>query len=606
MLISLRPFIASLLVLNAAWTADGDVTISGELQQWHKVTLNLVGPQASELGTPNPFLDYRMEVTFTNGTYTYVVPGYFAADGNAGESSATAGNIWRAHLSPDVTGTWTYAVSFVVGADAAVSSQGKPLQPYHGIKGKITISDSDKKVPDLRAKGRLQYVGERYPRFAGNNEWFIKVGADSPENLLGYSDFDGTSYHGDKKKKLKDWKPHIGDWKKGDPSWQNGKGKGLIGALNYLASEELNVFSFLTYNAGGDGKDVWPYTAFNQRLTFDCSKLDQWEIVFSHGQKLGLFLHFKTQETENDDDKVYGLDQGELGKERKLYYRELIARFGHHLALNWNLGEENTQSTAALQAITKYFHDTDPYRHLVVLHTFPKKQEQVYRPLLGTASQLTGVSIQIGWNDVHQETLQWIAESTAAGKKWVVANDEQGGAQIGIPPDPGWPGYNQNTKPSQDQTRAGTLWGCYMAGGVGVECYFGYKTVETDLTLENFRSRDRWWDYCRHIRAFFVSYLPYWEMTNADALIGNAANTNDKYCFAKNGSIYAIYLPNGGTTAIDLSGASGTYTVHWFNPRDGGALVVGSQATITGGGSQFIGQSPQDPDKDWAVLIRKQ
>ena len=34
------------------------------------------------------------------------------------------------------------------------------------------------------------------------------------------------------------------------------------------------------------------------------------------------------------------LDDGELGTERKLYYREMIARFGHHLALEWNLCEE--------------------------------------------------------------------------------------------------------------------------------------------------------------------------------------------------------------------------------------------------------------------------
>ena len=50
----------------------------------------------------------------------------------------------------------------------------------------------------------------------------------------------------------------------------------------------------------------------------------------------GLFLHFKTQETENQG----LLDGGEVGPQRKLYYRELIARFGHHLALNWNMGEE--------------------------------------------------------------------------------------------------------------------------------------------------------------------------------------------------------------------------------------------------------------------------
>ena len=33
------------------------------------------------------------------------VPGYFAADGNAANTSATSGNKWRAHLSPDKAGT---------------------------------------------------------------------------------------------------------------------------------------------------------------------------------------------------------------------------------------------------------------------------------------------------------------------------------------------------------------------------------------------------------------------------------------------------------------------------------------------------------------------
>ena len=39
-----------------------------------------------------------------------------------------------------------------------------------------------------------------------------------------------------------------------------------------------------------------------------------------------------------------------LGRNGKLYCRELIARFGHNLALNWNLGEENTQTTEQQQA----------------------------------------------------------------------------------------------------------------------------------------------------------------------------------------------------------------------------------------------------------------
>src|SRR5689334_3195636 len=71
--------------------ANPEVAISGELKQWHKVTLTLTGPQADEVSsTPNPFMDYRMTVTFghESGSPSYSVPGYFAADGNAANTSA--------------------------------------------------------------------------------------------------------------------------------------------------------------------------------------------------------------------------------------------------------------------------------------------------------------------------------------------------------------------------------------------------------------------------------------------------------------------------------------------------------------------------------------
>lgn len=577
---------------------NGSVTISGELKRWHNIVLTLDGPWAAENGTPNPFTDRRMDVTFSNGALTYVVPGYFAADGNAGESSATSGTTWRAHLSPDTTGTWTYTVSFRSGTDVAMNGGGSTLAPYHGKTGSFSVSESDKSGRDFRAKGRLAYVGARYLRHLGNNEWFVKVGPDSPENLLGYNEFDGTYDHDNGS--LKNWSPHVGDWVNGDPSWKGGKGKGLIGALNYLAAEGQNVFSFLTYNAGGDGKDVWPFTAHTDRLRYDCSKLDQWGKVFTHAQQRGLYLHFKTQETENDNG-TWGLDGGEVGRERKLYYRELIARYAHHLALNWNLGEETTQTTAQHQGMAQFIKATDPYDHHIVLHTYPGQQEQMYRPLLGTASALTGASIQINWDAVHAETRQWISESTAAGKVWVVANDEQGSANIGIPPDAGWPGYTGAI--TQDQVRQATLWGNLMAGGAGVESYFGYQTGETDLTLQDFRSRNRWWDYCRHAKGFFDQHLPFSEMTSRNELVGNASNTNVRYCLAKIGAVYAVYLPSGGTTNLDLSGVSGTFTVRWFDPRNGGALRNGSVTSISGGGQRGLGNAPDNATQDWAVLI---
>ncbi|MEM1294442.1 MAG: hypothetical protein AAGH89_03690, partial [Verrucomicrobiota bacterium] len=50
---------------SAASEADGngDVEISGELKEWHKVTLTLDGPFARETDTdPNPFTERKMNV----------------------------------------------------------------------------------------------------------------------------------------------------------------------------------------------------------------------------------------------------------------------------------------------------------------------------------------------------------------------------------------------------------------------------------------------------------------------------------------------------------------------------------------------------------------
>lgn len=580
---------------------NGAVTISGELKQWHKVTLSLAGPQASETGTPNPFLDYRMAVTFSNGELSYMVPGYFAADGNAAESSATAGNVWRAHLSPDLTGEWHYTIHFQQGDEAAVNGGGKALAPYDGLSGSFTVAATDKSGRDLRGKGRLQYVNQHYLRFAGTGEYFLKIGTDSPETLLAYSDFDGTYVQESGGAPLKSYSAHVGDWQAGDPTWQEGKGKGLIGALTYLASEEQNAVSFLTYNAGGDGRNVWPFVAYDARLRYDVSKLDQWNIVFDHADQMGFYLHFKTQETENDNGS-WGLDGGELGVERKLYYRELIARFGYHLALNWNLGEENSQTTAQQRTMAQYFADNDSYHHLVVIHTAPGEQTSIYNALLGNVSTLTGASLQNSWNAVHALTLLWLESSSRSAKPWVVANDEQGPADIGVPPDLGYEGY-KGASVSQADIRQRTLWGNLMAGGAGVEYYFGYEQPCDDLDCEDFRSRDAMWDYNRHALHFFQNYLPFAEMASCNDLIPNADQNG--YCFAKAGELYAIYLPHGGTQQLNLSDTAGVFRVQWYDPRNGGPLIAGAVTSVTGGSQVDLGLPPDNPEQDWVILLQR-
>jgi hypothetical protein len=563
------------LALFAAQGTSGIVT--GELKKWHKVTVTFDGPSTSEAAGANPFRDFRLNVTFTRGARSIVVPGYYAADGNAGESSATAGTKWRVHFAPDEEGSWTYTASFRTGTDIAASTDpvAGTATSFSGATGSFTIAATDKTGRDHRGKGMLRYANAHFLRFAQTGEFFIKGGADSPENFLAYGDFDQTTAkHA--------YAPHAADWQTGDPTWKGGKGKNMIGALNYLSGKGMNSVYFLTMNVTGDGNDVWPWTSSGERYRFDASKLDQWEVVFSHMDRKGLMLHVVTQETENDQ----LLDGGNLGLQRKLYYRELVARFGHHLAIVWNLGEENTNTDAQRKAFADFLRAVDPYDHPVVVHTYPGQYDTVYNPLLGHPS-LEGPSLQMGSpSATHGETVKWVQRSAQNGRKWFVSLDEIGPANDGVVTD----GEDFN----HDGPRKNALWGNLMGGGAGCEWYFGYSHPHTDLTCEDWRSRDNMWNQTRHALTFFQTYLPFTEMVPSDGL------TSSGWCFAKAGQVYAVYLPNGGSANLQVG--SGTYSVQWYNPRAGGALQNGSVASVTGPGSVSIGAPPAG--NDWVALVK--
>jgi hypothetical protein len=587
-----------------------EIKIVGELKQWHKVTLEIEGPETSEYAKENPFLDYKLEVIFTSGSKSYKVPGYFAADGNAGETSASEGNIWKVHFRPDVTGSWKYQVFFKRGKNIAVvdgSDQGDPVGP-DGEEGTLEIMGSDKTGSDFRARGRIINGGKGYFRFQDTDKIWIKNGADSPENFLACDGFDQTSRfslksvvregEADPKESLHRYESHVNDWNEGDPTWKNGNGKGMIGALNYLHSAGVNSVYMLTMNIIGDGKDVWPYTDYNERYRFDCSKLDQWEIVFEHMETLGIMAHYVLQETENE----CLLDSGYTGVQRRVYLRELIARFGHHLAISWNLGEENGpahwtpigQTDEQKKAMAGYIKQINPYPSNVVLHTHSddEKQDAYLTPMLGFES-LDGPSLQIGNPaKVHERVKKWVHESESAGLRWIVNLDEIGPAWKGAMPD----SHDAN----HDTIRNHCLWGALMAGATGVEWYFGYRFPHNDLGLEDFRSRTNWWKQSTFATQF-LSQFPLEEMQSADELVG----AEGAYCLNIPAELYVVYLPAGtGDTRLRIASDS-SFVVKWFNPRTGGDLQEGSVSALIGGGNRSLGNPPEDSLKDWVVVVQK-
>ncbi len=590
------------------------VKINGELKKWHTVELVFEGPETSEMDENNPFLNYRLDVTFSNGEKKYVVPGFYAADGDAAETSATAGRIWKVRFTPGETGEWNYSISFKKGENIAVAddfSRAESAGFMDGEKGTFNVAENDKSLPDNRAKGRLVYIGEPYLQFEETGDYFIKLGVDAPENLLAYADIDNTP---DALGFRKTWEPHAGDYETGAESclWQGEKGKNLMGAINYLASEEMNVFSFLTFNIDGDDRNVYPYllkvpeteyenyasdkknkeaweTMFH-KTRFDISKLAQWERIFSYGEQKGMFLHFKTHETETD----HLMDKGVFGTEGKLYYRELISRFGHHLAMNWNLGEENNQPTEEVKKVAGYVYNLDPYKHHLVIHTFPNQDDR-YAELIGEQSPLTGASLQLSkedFSDVHERVLKWHEKSDSTGKAWALAVDEPGSAKFALLPD--------DEDPEHNDARGNALWGTLMAQGYGVEWYFGYSSPNSDLTCQDFRSRDLFWDQNRYARYFFENYIPFWEMKPADSLISE----NNAYCMAEEDKFYLVYLHSGQEPAsLEMGNSGKKYSVKWFDPRNGGDLQVSNINTVSAEGKMNLGFPPAEREQDWVILL---
>jgi len=586
--------------------ADYSPRIEGELKQWHKITFNFTGPEASETDTLNPFLDYRLEMVFHKNNRELKIPGYFAADGNSAETSSTSGNQWQVIFCPDDYGLWNYTVSFLKGENIAVEGNPDNAEKiyFDGIKGEFFVNPTDKTGKDFRSRGRIRYVRKHHLQFQGSKEYFLKAGADSPENFLAFKDFDGTHYGGDGIRRLGEagpneslhtYTPHLKDWNEGDPAWKGDRGKGIIGALNYLSAEGINSVYMLTQNVAGDGKDVFPWTSYDDDFTrYDISKLAQWEIVFSHMDSLGIMCHFVTQETENE----LLLDSGNLGITRKLYYRELIARFAHHLGITWNLGEENGvapwigygQNDKQRKDMAKYIKDTDPYENFVVVHTLPNPEmrNDILDRLLGFP-YLDGPSLQTETRSVHDETLKWRKLSRSRGRPWVVCSDEIGPADTGVKPD--------QVDPTHDRIRKQVLWGNLMAGGGGVEWYFGYNYPNNDLNCEDWRSRSNLWKQSRIAIEFFQENLPYYRMEPADQLVSPQSN----YALVDEENLLVVYIPSGGASSIKLNPLN-TYRLYWFDPVSG-ELMNEDTTRYTGKIDLNFKIKNRDTRQDWVAVF---
>jgi hypothetical protein len=576
------------------------------------------------------------------------VPGFFDGDGQGG----SAGKVWRVRFTPDEEGLWKYKASFRRGPNVAVSLEseaGEADSTIDGDAGEFTVKPIGKDAQGHFRTGRLEYVGSHYLKRRDGGYW-LKGGTDSPENLLAYKGFDNTQTGGTRKKgKLLEFNEHASDWRAGDPDWDtpdysfanDHDGRRIIGALNYLADRHVNSIYFLPMNVGGDGQDTHPWAnvstptqlagnSGNDNLHYDLSKLAQWDIVFRHAQLRDIHLHVVLSEAEADNKRE--LDNGTLGIERKLFYREMIARFAHHNALQWNVCEEFDlgdgwwgsieQEAERVLEFADYISQLDAYHHPLTVHQSnhryfqQRPQLSVYRFFLGhenfDLTSLQRAKEFEGWSNVVEAFRR---ASAATGRPLVIMVDEpESPDRIVLGP----PSHNNDRV---DATRRFMMWDIYLSGAGGVEWYINDRDQSLDHFGEVLKPNEgrleleKLWQQTFFARNFVEQHLPFWEMEPDDDLVRGACDDyGGPECFAKPGEVYAVYLPcgtnntnHGGPPEINLTAAAdATFVLRWYDPRTG--KFADATHTLNGGAWRSLGHTPDGAGNpnDWVALIKQQ
>jgi hypothetical protein len=449
----------------------------------------------------NPFLNYNLTAVFTNSDgQTFSVAGYYDGSGE-----------WRVIF--EEPGTWAYHVALRHGQNVAVLEDGTA----------VTVAEKS---------GTAVIVGPQVPRLITTGgaylDWggpWLKTGVNSPENFLAHEFAD----HGG---------PH--------------------GALEYLAQEQINSIYMLLLNIGGDGDDVWPFDGYGNKLWYDTVKMKQWQALFAQANDLGIALHLVLAESETSD----YLDGGQLGIERKLFYREMVARFAHLPAIIWNVSEESNYTAVQFNEFAAYIRELDWADHPVTFHTYHNN------PLQYAGTSVDLYSIQYS-PDRASDYVELLRPSGPVGM------DEQS-----------TPSLEHNTL-----LRQTVLYPVLFSGG-SLEWY----DEPRDQSLENFAIHWEVWRHTRIARQLLES-VDFWNGLPSDHLLHMGVKGElESEAFAKAGEWYLVYLPDGVET---LDVPNGRWEVTWTKAANGLTLDPVVMEATTGQLVLDVGRLG-----DWVAVVR--
>ena len=507
-------FIALAAVLAAVPTfAGGDLGSLGTVQKWAKLEVELEGPMSVGLSdTANPFY-VEVTATFSGPGGSFAVPAFYSGDGEGGMD----GDVWIARFSANAVGDWTM-----------ITTSAEPLlDGYTGTFKVVNTATCDPRepgeLPDFSCAGRLLYAADFYLQFADGTYW-LKGGVDDPEDFLAPGENAGFPTK--------------------------------LDAIQYMAAEGLSSLYFMTDNIGGDRDNVWPWVEKRDSEHFDIAKLDGWDQILDDLQDHGIVLHL-----------VLENDSGWTGFNRDLYYRQMVARFGHYNGLVWNLSEEYNENYTAdqMKEFAQLLGDLDAYDHPLTVHH--QGSTSRWDPFYGD-DRFDLTSFHTAGRPQNSLSISARQKSETAGRPIPISFDETG-----------------DFTGTRDENRH-IVWSIFLGGGI-------YEIHTRPLT--DYRD---WQAYFRDLTRArtFLEALPFWQMLPSNQLLTSGTG----YVLSKAGHAYVCYLPSGGSIDLDLSSNTNVFDATWFNPRSGDSTDIGP---VTGGAILPF----TAPDSlDWTLLLVKQ
>ena len=262
---------------------------------------------------------------------------------------------------------------------------------------------------------------------------------------------------------------------------------------------------------------------------------------------------------------------GILSKNEYRLYRYAVARLAAFDNVWWDLGNEHTEyrDTTWGNTMGTFIKEVDPYHRLTSAHAGAN--------FFYSDSKWADFIITQQYGDVQRKH-DWVLKYWEVPKPYI--NEEYG--------------YEGNTdRPvGHGQTSQWVRrchWAIAMAGGYAT---YGDWSNGVSYFYMGVPGPGKAAVQLKYLSSFFES-LPFNDMTPKDSLI------NQGFCLAKLPDIYVFYLPQGGTTKVDLSSANtDCLNARWFDPRQG---IWQNCPDLSKGKNTLIAPT----EDDWVLLVHR-